>query len=86
MLIINKGKIVAEDTTENLQARLVGAERVIVRIRGEADDELAKTIKLIKGVRDVELKNDGAVEFEFASGRFVPRSCKTGHQSRLRSA
>ncbi len=69
VLIINKGKIVAEDTTENLQARLLGAERIVVRIRGEADDELAKTIKLIKGVRDVELKNDGAVEFEFASGK-----------------
>lgn len=69
VLIINKGKIVAEDTTENLQARLVGAERVIVRIRGEADEELAKTIKLIKGVRDIELKDDGAVEFEFSSGK-----------------
>lgn len=69
VLIINKGKIVAEDTTENLQARLLGAERVVIRVRGEADEELAKAIKLIKGVRDVELKNDGAVEFEFASGK-----------------
>src|SRR5688572_791022 len=69
VLIINKGKIVAEDTTENLQARLVGAERVIVRVRGEADKELASTIKEIKGVRDVELKDDGVVEFEFSSGK-----------------
>jgi ABC-2 type transport system ATP-binding protein len=69
VLIINKGKIVAEDTTENLQARLVGAERVIVRVRGEADKELASTIKEIKGVRGVELKDDGVVEFEFSSGK-----------------
>jgi ABC-2 type transport system ATP-binding protein len=69
VLIINKGKIVAEDTTENLQARLLGAERVIIRVRGEADEELAKAIRLIKGVRDVEIKNDGSVEFEFASGK-----------------
>jgi ABC-2 type transport system ATP-binding protein len=68
VLIINKGKIVAEDTTENLQARLIGAERVIVRVRGEAD-ELADTIKSVKGVRGVETKEDGAVEFEFASGK-----------------
>ncbi|MBI5823443.1 MAG: ATP-binding cassette domain-containing protein [Chloroflexi bacterium] len=68
VLIINKGKIVAEDTTENLQARLIGAERVIVRVRGEAD-ELADTIKGVKGVRSVETKEDGAVEFEFASGK-----------------
>ncbi|MBE0672281.1 MAG: ATP-binding cassette domain-containing protein [Anaerolineales bacterium] len=68
VLIINKGKIVAEDTTENLQARLIGAERVIVRVRGEAD-ELADAIKSVKGVRGVETKEDGAVEFEFASGK-----------------
>jgi len=68
VLIINKGKIVAEDTTENLQARLIGAERVVVRVRGESD-ELADTIKSVKGVRGVETKDDGAVEFEFASGK-----------------
>ncbi len=70
VLIINKGKIVAEDTTENLQARLIGAERVILRVRGEAD-ELAKTIKQVKGVQGVETKEDGSVEFEFASGKDV---------------
>ncbi len=68
VLIINKGKIAAEDTTENLQARLIGAERVIVRVRGETD-ELADTIKQVKGVRKVETREDGAVEFEFASGK-----------------
>lgn len=68
VLIINKGRIVAEDTTENLQARLLGAERVIVRVRGEAD-ELADSIKSVKGVRKVETLDDGAVEFEFASGK-----------------
>lgn len=68
VLIINKGKIVAEDTTENLQARLLGAERVVVRVRGEAD-ELADTIKSVKGVRKVETLEDGGVEFEFASGK-----------------
>lgn len=68
VLIINKGKIVAEDTTENLQARLLGAERVVVRVRGEAD-ELASSIKNVKGVRKVETLDDGGVEFEFASGK-----------------
>jgi ABC-2 type transport system ATP-binding protein len=68
VLIINKGKIVAEDTTENLQARLLGAERVVVRVRGEADD-LAGSVKSVKGVRKVETLEDGGVEFEFASGK-----------------
>src|SRR5690606_33037697 len=68
VLIINKGKIVAEDTTENLQARLLGAERVVVKVRGDGD-QLAETIKEVKGVRKIETHEDGAVEFEFASGK-----------------
>jgi ABC-2 type transport system ATP-binding protein len=70
VLIINKGKIVAEDTPENLQARLVGAERVILRVRGDADG-LSKVVEKVKGVENVENKPDGSVEFEFASGKDV---------------
>jgi ABC-2 type transport system ATP-binding protein len=70
VLIINKGKIVTEDTTENLQARLIGGERVVLRVRGDAD-ELAKTVKLVKGVQGVTTKQDGSVEFEFSSGKDV---------------
>jgi ABC-2 type transport system ATP-binding protein len=65
VLIINKGRIVAEDTPENLQARLVGAERVILRIKGDAD-ELAPVIARIKGVRDINVQPDGALEFQFS--------------------
>lgn len=70
VLIINKGKIVTEDTPENLQARLVGAERVILRVRGELDD-LPKTIGKLKGVENVEARPDGSLEFEFAPGQDV---------------
>jgi len=70
VLIINKGKIVAEDTPENLQSRLVGAQRVILRVRGDAD-ELPAKISRVKGVRDVETKPDGSVEFEFLAGHDV---------------
>ncbi|MCZ2126312.1 MAG: ABC transporter ATP-binding protein [Anaerolineales bacterium] len=68
VLIINKGKIVAEDTTENLQSSLLGAERALVRVGGE-NDGLVETIKSVKGVRKVKVNDDGAVEFEFASGK-----------------
>ena len=70
VLIINKGKIVAEDTPENLQSRLVGSQRVVIRVRGESDDLPAKISK-IKGVNDVEAQPDGAVEFEFSAGQDV---------------
>ncbi len=70
VLMINKGKIVAEDTPENLQARLVGSERVALRVRGEAD-ELPKILHKIKGVQHIESRPDGSVEFQFAPGQDV---------------
>ena len=69
VLIINKGKIVTEDTTENLQARLIGGERVVVRVRGEADTNLVELIKAVQGVEHAILTSDNAVEFDFVSGK-----------------
>ncbi len=68
ILIINKGKIVVEDTPENLQARLTGAERVHVRVRGEAG-ELVEKIGQMKGIQDVQPKGEDALEFQFAPGQ-----------------
>src|SRR5512138_3660301 len=62
--------IIAEDTPENLQARLVGSERASVRVRGDSDG-LAKVIQKIKGVRTVQSQSNGAVEFQFAPGQDV---------------
>jgi len=77
VLIINKGRIVAEDTPENLQARLVGAERSILRIKGDAE-ELVPIISKIIGVQDAKIRPDGAVEFQFAPGVDVrPEVAKT---------
>jgi len=70
VLIINKGRIVAEDTPENLQARLVGAEHVVLRIKGEADDLLPIVAK-IEGVQNAKLQPDGMVEFQFVPGTDV---------------
>jgi ABC-2 type transport system ATP-binding protein len=70
VLIINKGQIVAEDTPENLQARVLGAERVVLRVRGDADG-LSETVKKVKGTRRVEAKQDDSVEFEFSAGQDV---------------
>ncbi len=69
VLIINKGKIVAEDTTENLQSRLIGGERHVLRVRDDADADLVKLIKSVKGVEHASLTNDGAVEFDSVAGK-----------------
>jgi ABC-2 type transport system ATP-binding protein len=70
VLIINKGRIVAEDSPENLQARLVGAERSILRVKGDGEDLVSQVAK-IKGVQDVKVRPDGALEFQFAPGKDV---------------
>lgn len=70
VLIINKGRIVAEDTPEKLQSRLLGAERVFLRVRGELD-ELPKLIGKIKGIQSVETKDESALEFQFAPGHDI---------------
>lgn len=70
VLIINRGKIVAEDTPENLQSRVLGADRVVLRVRGDADG-LDETVKKVKGTRKVETKGEDTVEFEFSAGQDV---------------
>ncbi len=66
VLIINKGRIVAEDTPENLQARLMGAERSLLRVKGDSDG-LVPLISQIKGVQAVVSRPDGAIEFQYTS-------------------
>jgi ABC-2 type transport system ATP-binding protein len=67
VLIINKGHIVAEDTPGNLRARLVGAERAILRVKGDGEDLVPKISK-IKGIQNVNINPDGSLEFQFAPG------------------
>ncbi len=70
VLIINKGTIIAEDTPQNLQARLVGSERASIRVRGDSDG-LTKLVHKVKGVQSTQNAEDGAVEFQFAPGQDV---------------
>ena len=63
VIIINKGGIVAEDSTEHLQARLSGSQRVSLKIRGDSNDILS-VIEKISGVVMVMTASDDTVEFE----------------------
>ena len=68
VLIINKGRIVAEDTPERLQSRLTGAKRVSIKVQG--DGEGLETILLkIPGVLRVSQIEDGNLEFETSPGQ-----------------
>ena len=77
VMIINKGHIVAEDSPKNLEARLVGAERALLRVKGETED-LVPHLAKIKGIQDLKVRPDGAVEFQFAPGMDIrPTVAKT---------
>jgi ABC-2 type transport system ATP-binding protein len=55
VIIINKGKIAAIDTTENLTSQLKGGERVRIVVRGEADG-LASSLETVEGVKKVDVE------------------------------
>jgi ABC-2 type transport system ATP-binding protein len=67
VLIINKGRIIAEDTPERLQARLTGAQRVSLTIGGDADG-IEKVVSAVSGVTRVVEISDGRLEFETEPG------------------
>lgn len=69
ILIINKGKIVVEDSPANLQTILTGAERVFLRINGDIN-YLAKKILQITNIQKViENPKDGTLEFQYTKGK-----------------
>ncbi|MBK7597261.1 MAG: ATP-binding cassette domain-containing protein [Acidobacteria bacterium] len=59
--IINKGKIVAIDTTENLTNQLKGGERVRITVRRSGDEteaRLNQSISRIEGITSVEIAGE----------------------------
>jgi gliding motility-associated transport system ATP-binding protein len=76
VVIINKGRVVAVDTPENLTARLKGAETMYVQVDAPGED-VAATLALIPGVTRVgaadQRLDHGAFEIESERGRDVRR-------------
>ena len=67
VLIINQGRIVAEDTPQRLTARLQGAERIRLKVQG-ADGDLCQRLATIEGVVSVEPLNGNGYEVQSALG------------------
>jgi ABC-2 type transport system ATP-binding protein len=68
VLIINKGRIAAEDTPERLQARLTGSGRVFLKVKGD-EDGLEATVRKVSGVLTVYSEGDGAYEVGTVAGQ-----------------
>lgn len=54
VIVINKGKIIADDTPENLSSNLSDDHSLVVVLEGKQDD-LAKKLKSVQGVKNVTL-------------------------------
>jgi ABC-2 type transport system ATP-binding protein len=69
VLIINRGKIVAEDTPGNLQAQLAGAERLTV-LADATTAELTRMLEALPGVSGVRAgSREGEVEVATTPGK-----------------
>ncbi|MBX3279510.1 MAG: ABC transporter ATP-binding protein [Acidobacteria bacterium] len=73
VVIINKGRIAAVDTPENLTTQLKGGERVYIEVRGEAE-KLRSTLESIEGITNINVETRGddaplAVTVESEQGR-----------------
>jgi len=67
VLIINKGKIVAEDSPDRLRTRLSGGDRIGLKVTGDGAG-LADTLSKVPGVTTVRSVSDGEFEIETAPG------------------
>jgi len=68
VLIIHRGKLVAEDTPKNLGARLRGAERIGLQVTGDGA-KLQKALAAVPGVQSVQVVNDGRYEVAVTPGQ-----------------
>ena len=73
VVIINKGKVVAEDTPDNLMHRLKGAATLRVEVRGDAAaaESALRAVPGVLGVRPPAHGGSGAFEVEAAAGADV---------------
>ncbi|HNB50483.1 MAG TPA: ABC transporter ATP-binding protein [Anaerolineales bacterium] len=67
VLIINKGKIVAEDTPQRLQQHLVGVQRYALQVSGDGEGAV-EVVSKVAGVKQVHVIRDGQLEFETQPG------------------
>jgi ABC-2 type transport system ATP-binding protein len=70
VVIINKGRVVAVDTPDNLTARLRGVETMYLQVAGPAD-EVERALSALPGVNRVAVSNDNrdVVDVEVDSER-----------------
>jgi ABC-2 type transport system ATP-binding protein len=64
VIIIDRGKIVAVDSPQNLRAQIQGAARVVVEVEGPAG-EVVPAVKAVAGVMDVRVASESGARTRF---------------------
>jgi ABC-2 type transport system ATP-binding protein len=76
VLIIHKGRLLAEDAPENLQAHLTGSLRVHLQVRADSQDVL-ELVKALPGVLKATAISSDTIEFETLPGQDIrPRAAR----------
>ena len=73
VIIINKGKIVAEDTPENLSKKLSSDNKFVIRVAGNKND-IEEAVSAITGIRYIESlgqKEEGSFDYIIESEKDV---------------
>jgi len=67
ILIINRGKIIVEDTPANLQNSLSGGQRMEVKVRSQAQS-LLPVLEKISGLKNLSLNQGNSLQFSYEAG------------------
>ena len=68
VMIIHEGRIVAEDSREQLRARLKGYEQVYLQVAGADPEEVTPALKALEDVEDVRATSDGGYQVSCSLG------------------
>ena len=73
IIIINRGRIVAEDSLESLGKRIRGAIRIHLRV-GNASPDLERAVKAVAGVKGLAAKPQGVYEIDTDGSKEVAQA------------
>jgi ABC-2 type transport system ATP-binding protein len=77
VVIINKGRVVAVDTPENLTSRLRGSETMFLQVDAPVGDDVKRALEIVPGVTQVAVAESrgtaGSYEVNSETGRDVRR-------------
>jgi ABC-2 type transport system ATP-binding protein len=77
VVIINKGRVVAVDTPDNLTSRLRGSETMFVQVDAPPTDDVKRALEIVPGVTEVSLAESrgttSSFEINSEAGRDVRR-------------